>query len=366
MLLLVIAYSSFGIGIRDYKPPVSSLMDFDISAFYTYFGQDTTTTNNGSVNFDLTKFYESQPFGWSVNTGGGLTYDGMAPDSVDESQYSVSLQAEVHKYLSGDFFGYTSLNTSSQSSYDHLAAAAFIGAGYGRYTNATSMARALRIQEELIEEGTITSDLERTVMIELAAAIDNRSSYDLERDYFQAIETILESSEKIDILSAVALYRIMQVLDNEVIRDRYYGYRIGAGLGYELSNPYSEDTEDPVMEVFGNFSYPFSLRSQFNQAVNFTSNLNDFGDAYTLQSTSSYSFEVSDKIDDRVQYQVVMNKSLPDGSSESVSVTTGTLTNSFIYYIENRVGLNLDVSLIKTTDVDLQKAVGFSITYDLL
>lgn len=366
MLLLVFAAASFGISIRDYKPPVSSLTDFDISAFYNYLGQDSTTTNNGSVNYDFTKFYESQPFGWSINSGGGLNYDGLAPDSVDDSQYSVSLQAEIHKYLSGDFFGYTSLNTSSQTSYEHLAASAFIGAGYGRYTNATSMARALRIQEELYREGSITSDLESSVLIALAAAIDNRNSYDLERDYFAAIETILESSTKIDVLSAVDLYRIMQVMDNEVIRDRYYGYRVGAGLGYELSNPYSEDTEDPVMEIFGNFAYPFNLRSQFNQAVNFTSNLNDFGDAYTLQSTSSFSFELSDKIDDRVQYQMVMDKSLPDGAIESISVTTNTLTNSFIYYIENRIGLNLDMSLIKTTDIDLQKAVGFSITYDLL
>ncbi|PIE51070.1 hypothetical protein CSA37_01190 [Candidatus Fermentibacteria bacterium] len=366
-MLFGILSSASAIGIRDYNPPVSSLFDMDLSAFYSYLGQDSTTTNNGSVNYIYNNFYESLPFGWSVNSSGGLTYDGLAPDSLDETQYTVLLDGEIHKYLSGDIFGYTSLHLASQTDYDHLDASTFLGAGYGRYINATSMAKALRIQEELQEEGTINGALEDAVLIALASEIDNASSYEIQRDYYLAIEEVLEESEQIDVLEAVALYRIMQVLDNEVVRDRYYGYRVGAGVGYELSNPYSEDTEDPVMEIFGNFAYPFSLRSQFNQSALFTSNLKEFGDSYNFAATSSFSFEISDKFDDRVQYQFVADKTTIGSGSGAVSntVSTHTITNSFIFYIENRISLNFDASLIKTTDLTLQKSVGFSIGYDL-
>lgn len=367
LTLMVFAGSVSAIGIRDYKPPISSLFDMDLSAYYSYLGQDSTTTNNGAASYLYRNFYESLPFGWSISSGGGLIYDGLAADSVDNAQYTVSLDGEIHKYFSGDFFGYSSLHLASQTTYDHLDASAFLGAGYGRYVNATSMARAMRIQEELRDEGLITGNLEDAVMIDLAGAIDNVSSYELEVDYYKSIQEILESSSRIDVLDGVALYRIMQVLNNEVIRDRYYGYRVGAGVGYELSNPYSEDTEDPVMEIFGNFAYPFNLRSQFNQSAVFTSSLSDFGDSYNFNATSSFSFEISDEFDDRVQYQFVADKNTIGEGTGAVSstVSTHTFTNSFIFYIENRISLNLDTSLIKTTDATLQKALGFSIGYDL-
>lgn len=364
LAIVMLVGVSQGIGIRDYRPPTSSLTDLNMSAFYNYLGQDSTLSNNGSANLQFVRFYESQPYGWSVNSSGGVSYNELSPDSIDNTQYTADLHGMIHKYLSGDFFGYTSLNASSQTGYDNPAVSALIGAGYGRFTNATAMAKALRIQEELYKEGVINSDLENNVMIELASAIDNRSSFDLERGYYAAIQRILESSSRIETLSGVAMYRIMDVLNNEVVRNRYYGYRVGIGIGYELSNAYSDDTQDPVMEIFGNYSHPFSVRSQFNQSVNYTGNLNDFGDAYTFTSTSAYSFELSNKIDDVVQYQMVMNESLVE--DESFSTTTHVITNSFIYYIENRIGLNLDVSLIKTTDIDLQKAVGFSITYNII
>jgi hypothetical protein len=335
-----------------------------MSAFYNYLGQDSTLANNGSANLQFVKFFESQPYGWSINSSGGVSYNELSADSIDNTQYTVDLHGSIHKYLTGDLFGYTSLNASSQTGYDNPAVSVFLGAGHGRFTNATSMARALRIQEELYKEGIISSDLENTVMIQLASAIDNKNSFDLERGYYAEIQRILESSERIGTLSGVAMYRIMEVLNNEVIRNRYYGYQVGLGVGYELSNAYSDDELDPVMEIYGSYSHPFSVRSQFNQFVNYTGNLNDFGDAYTLTSTSAYSFELSNKIDDVVQYQMVMDESLV--GEESVSSTTHTITNSFIYYIENRIGLNLDVSLIKTTDIDLQKAVGFSITYNII
>ena len=365
--LIVFAGSVSAIGIRDYRPPISNLYDMDLSAYYSYLGQDSTTTNNGAINYLYKNFYESLPFGWSISSSGGLIYDGLAADSLDKAQYTVSFLGEIHKYLTGDFFGYSSLHLASQTTYDHLDASVFLGAGYGRYVNATAMARALRIQEELRDEGIITGNLEDAVMIDLAGAIDNASSYELEVDYYKAIQDVLEASSRIETLDAVALYRIMQVLNNEVVRDRYYGYRVGAGLGYEISNPYSEDTEDPVMEIFGNFAYPFNLRSQFNQSAVFTSSLSDFGDSFNFAATSSFSFEISDEFDDRVQYQFLADKTTVGEGTEAVSstVSTHTLTNSFIFYIENRISLNLDASLIKTTDATLQKAVGFSIGYDL-
>lgn len=355
MIILISGVSS-AIGIRDYNPPVSNLTSMDLSAFYNYAGGDNTEENNGAINYDFLTFYESLPFGWSIASNGGYAYNGLDDDSLADDGHTVSFAGEIHKYLIGDIYGYSSLNVASRTSYENIAADAFIGAGFGRYINATAMAKALRIQEELYEEGLINNDLESSIMIELAAAIDNISSYDIEREYYAAIQEILESSSQIDALSAVAFYRITEVL-NERISDRYFGYRAGAGIGYELSDSLSEETEDPRIEIYGNFAYPFNRRSQFNQSVNFESTLEGLGDSYIITAVSTYSLEISDKIANKLEYRLVNNKALAS--------TTHTVMDSFSYYIENNISLTVSASLVKATDVTLHKTLEFSVGYDL-
>ena len=370
-ILAVSATCVWGLGIRDYKPPESMLTDADLSASYEYSGQDSTEVNAGKATVRFVQFYESLPFGWNVSASGGLDFNALR--ETDEVKHSASARGEIHKYFGKDLlkhdrledlFGYVSANASSQTDYDNVAMDAFGGIGYGRYINATSMARALRIQEELQEGGIIVGDLEDKVLIDLAAAIDNRSSYELERDYFQAIEEILETSSKIDRLPGVGLYRMTEVLTKEVIQDRYYGYNVGMGVGYEISNPFSDDTADPSAEIYANYAYPFDMRRQFNQSARFQTSLTDFAKSFTLTSTSTFSFEISDRIDNILLYQLLHNKSvLPDDSE--ITSTSHALTNSFRFYIENRISLNLGISLISPQDESLRKSAVLTLTYDL-
>ncbi|GEM_PF-4583982 len=358
LAVMLIAGVMWGVSIRDYTPPTSSLTDADLSASYTYKAQDSVEANAGDMSLTFIKFYESLPFGWKIQSSGGLDYNGLRDEK--KLQYSADFRGQVHKYLKGDLFGYFSLTVAGQTDYDHADATAFVGAGYGRYINATSMARALRIQEELQEAEVISGDLEDDILVELAKTIDTRDQYELERDYFAQIQKVLEKSSKIDRLDGVAMYRIIQVLENEVVNDRYYGYNVGMGIGYEISNPYSGDTQDPTSEIFANFAYPFNLRSQFNESIRFETSLTDFGKQYTLTSTTTFSYELSDRVRDVVSYQLVGTK-----STDADAVFTHTLTNSFRFYIENKISLNFDLSLIKSGDEKLSKSVGFAIGYDV-
>jgi hypothetical protein len=361
-LIMSLTSGASAISITDYVTPISRLFDMDLSLSYNLVNQDSIEVNNGLLGLQMINFYESEIFGWRFQGTTELNYDGLREQ--DKTAYLVDLRYDFHRYFTGDFFGYTSLNLNGETNYDHLKSSVFVGAGYGRYINATAMATALRIQEELQEGEIITGDLEDEVIIKLATAIDTKGQYELERDYFQVLQDILESSDKIETLSGIGFYRMTRVLNSEIIHDRYYGYNVGAGVGYEISNAYSDDTNDPAVEIFGNFSYPFNLRNQLNSSARYTTSLTDFGKSSTFIFSTGYSFELSDRIDNITTYTLSNSSSLINDTEQSS--TSHSLINTFRYYIENKISLNLNFQIQKPDSEEVIESLSLSLGYDIL
>jgi hypothetical protein len=102
---------------------------------------------------------------------------------------------------------------------------------------------------------------------------------------------------QIPILWLLAVISSSSLID-ELIHDRYYGYEVSAGAGYELSNAYSNETSDPVAELGLKYARPISLKTQFNEIISMTTPFTgDFGKAYNLVSTTSLSYELAKHID---------------------------------------------------------------------
>ena len=106
-----------------------------------------------------------------------------------------------------------------------------IGVGYGRSINATALAKAVRIEDFFLAEGLIFEQLPKETMIELGHIIERSSEYEdvngtrYENYWFEDMENAIGKSRILgESLGAIGILRMREVLFQERINDRFYGW----------------------------------------------------------------------------------------------------------------------------------------------
>ena len=147
--LVVNNVSAQGVSVTDYEVPVSAadrlLIDFSMNHATT---GSTATTSKGNIGGIYKRFYDSLPFGYSIDViGSGLVDKNIETDDY-EPNYQINGDAGIKKYLTEnnellkDTFGSLRANSDMHRHYDRPASAMIVGMGYGRFIEATSLAMA--------------------------------------------------------------------------------------------------------------------------------------------------------------------------------------------------------------------------------
>ena len=149
LILVVNNVSAQGVSVTDYEVPVSAadrlLIDFSMNHATT---GSTATTSKGNIGGIYKRFYDSLPFGYSIDViGSGLVDKNIETDDY-ETNYQINGDAGIKKYLTEnnellkDTFGSLRANSDMHRHYDRPASAVIVGMGYGRFIEATSLAMA--------------------------------------------------------------------------------------------------------------------------------------------------------------------------------------------------------------------------------
>ena len=351
------------VSITDYRVPVSQAKSMNASLNYYYASVgDSTAADVGTVGLVYKQFYSSLPFAWRVD------FNGSGSKVDDETSHSTNFSTSVNKYLSDDkdVFGYAGLTASHVEGYKQIASRGSVGVGYGRFIAATAFAKAIRIDQFLMEEGVITGHLKKQAMIELGNVIERRGEFEDQHGsaykpyWYEAMEQIIGDSGKLtgDTLGAMGILRMEEVLFQETIHDRYYGWEVRVGVGHEIT---TFDESDPQGSVEGgaSFSYPMGLTSQVNHRTDYSTPFDDMGGAYTILSTTDYVYELSNRIDFISGYQLQVERA----SADDDAVNNHALRAGFIFYIENYINIVVNGQLDKTGDAEWNKSVNASIGY---
>jgi len=369
VVLTLVTGSAGAISITDYEVPVSTATSAFGGFQYNYASDinGLKTADNGNLSASFNQFYSSLPLGYRLGFNGILNRDGLV-DSVDNWSYSSSAFAQGNKYLSDEsnVFGFGRLDGAAGSDYDRPGFTLTLGMGYGRFINATPLARALRAQEELSKEAILAGDIPDNVILDIAKMMAPeviaryQQEYDQwERHYYGDLEKEFQRSGKLrdNELGGVGALVIRDVLD-EFISDRYYGYELSAGIGYDIQTPYKDQDRAAFAEANANFAYPINLRSQFVEFLRVKSPLTDnrFGKEVHMSFTPSYSYEISNSLDFVTAYLLTGDKLDVDDSkwmfNHQVKVTLS-------YYIVNRLTFTNTLTLSKP-DVAEEMARAFS------
>ena len=356
--------SAQNVSVTDYEVPVSAadrlLIDFAMN--HATAGSDATTSK-GNIGGIYKRFYDSLPFGYSIDIiGSGLVDKNIVTDEYNTS-YQVNGDAGVKKYLMQnsaalkDLFGSVRARSNMLKDYDHPASSLTVGVGYGRFIEATDLAKAVRIEEFLIKEGELSEHLPKQAILEISKIINREGEYrdkygeTYEKEWYKDMETVMRESNllKEDRLNAIGILRIEEVLEREDIADRFYGWDVALGSKFDITTPY-ENQDRPIanLDVSASYARPIAWRWQVSERISINTPFDSLGTAFSSSLSSDISYELSNRIDVRLRHLLRLEKLEADDAKISHS-----LGASFIYYIENNLNLVVTEQITKAPEEDI-------------
>ena len=356
--------SAQNVSVTDYEVPVSAadrlLIDFSMN--HATSGSDATTSK-GNIGGIYKRFYDSLPFGYSIDIiGSGLVDKNIVTDEYN-TNYQVNGDAGIKKYLMQnsavlkDLFGSVRASSNMLKDYDQPASSLTVGVGYGRFIEATDLAKAVRIEEFLIKEGELSDHLPKEAILEISKIINREGEYrdkygdTYEKEWYQDMETVMRESGllKEDGLGAIGILRIEEVLEREDIADRFYGWDVTLGSKFDITLPFTEQDRSPAnLDVSASYARPIAWRWQVSERISMNTPFDNFGTAFSSSLSSDISYELSNRIDVRLRHLLRLEKLEADDAKISHS-----LGASFIYYIENNLNLVVTEQITKAPEQDI-------------
>lgn len=369
VLFLTSAVQAQNVKITDFDLPVSSARKFLIDGFYNWAQttpEDTSQSKNLSSSWRLnglyTQFYSSPSYAWNLNLNGALSQTARG----DTTRYEYNLATDLSKYFtdSHGFFGNGELRSNYQRKREfgkdnRPTIEIFGGLGYGRQVNATSLAKAIRIDEDLRKGGITNKFMPKSTMLAIAQIIDREAEY---RDKYKAIyeskiieditqEVLNSGVSNFNNMSALGFMRIRDVLygNNQFINERAWGGDIRLGVAYELlTRNELIKSPSPTLDIRGRYAYPIGINHQIRTLLNVRSPLDsNFAKLFTGNLGIFYSYNFTNRISFNAGYTATLNQifsgldtlGIPIGTDKSGA--DHTVSAGFNFYIENYITLNL-------------------------
>jgi len=361
MGLLFLVNSSNAIEMTDYKVIEGTYQESYLNGQLSIeSGNQDQTSYKSHADASTKNIYTTAPFSWELS--GQFNVDaskGPHDGDSDEKSYDGTLGSRVDKYLKSDdtYFVYGGLNLGyrkqvTADNADDLFAKISAGAGYGRMYDATPLAVALRIVEDLTKYKVINKALSDAGYIALAKVIDLKEEYqskysetEYKKYWYEDMEKALKKEEVLssDALGAFGIVRINEIIDSEKISGRFHGWKVRAGLGQIISN-YNGKSENATVDGEFDYGLPIGYESQFRETATISKILDDKANIdYQFNNNMSYTYELSDRVDWENNWALSM-----DAYNEGDNVITNSLSTGFRYYLANRLTFNATLSLAKT------------------
>lgn len=370
-LLFLIIESSFSqnVKVEDYQVPISRAKLLRMNGYWNWNQVGDSVTNNAAAaGLIYRQFYSSLPFAWffDADLSGGKNFS--------QYQHSIKISSSARKYIwdERDLFAFAGLELSHLDYYKQIASNLTIGAGYGRYIDATALAKAVRIEEHLLRENIITDHLPKATMIKIANIIDRQSEYiniygeTYENFWLFDIENEIRASGMLigNHVGAIGILRMRQVLFNinERVNNRYFGYDINIGSKFVLSTFDKSKSGSPNLSISGRYSYPLGWRFQINGNFEFFTPMDSmfFGQVNSNFGVD-FIYELSNRINFVANYK--LNASKPYGIMKFE--INHIFSTSFLYYLENEIYYGFTTSIQKIGTQKTLLGLAMTVQYNL-
>ena len=237
MLLILFAVFALGVstaavGLCDFRAPTTDLTQLFLAMNYTYLDTPDTPqvdVSSGRFSFTFARVHDEPDRALSVGSTSEFTLHHLSLDRALGDAYFTTrfyLPQEDPLYVFAEVKAdYTA--TSGQSGLELRA-----GAGYGRLTDVTPLAKALRIQETLTEDLVLETPLPDEAIQEIAKLIAQETQFSGIGELVSRIESVIEAASGADLNTRALLIIAEQIRSTDAAQQ--CGWALQAGIGYEL------------------------------------------------------------------------------------------------------------------------------------
>ena len=367
LFVFTIAVFSQNVTVYDFNVPVSraTSLRFDGNWNWSQNG-DVVTSNTANGTILYKTFYSSLPTAWFID------YVGNAGKSFGDYNHYTRLSAIFRKYIfeKEDFFANSELFMDHANNYKQIRSYLTVGFGYGRYINATSLAKAVRIEGHLLKDKAISKSLSKNAILEVAYLIERENEYreiygtTFETFWLSDIEDKINADiENEDGIGSLGILRMRQVLFNinERVNNRYYGWDVNLGIKFPISDAFKQKLGNPNLSLSVEYSIPVNWNFQINTSANIYTPIDSaFFKDYSLGLKTDLIYELSNRINFVTNYELLSQKRI----STDLSLQHH-LNASFWYYIENNIYIVFSSSYTKQGDLPKILSSNVGIQYNL-
>ncbi|MEA1871529.1 MAG: hypothetical protein U9N00_04990 [Candidatus Bipolaricaulota bacterium] len=357
LLVSVLAVAA-PISLCDYHTPETSLSDMNLSFNYRYFDDPATEgvdASSGRVSLGYNQLYDSPVVGFTLTGNGEVALTGF---SVSGGLGQGAGTLRYYLYEDIPFFGFGGVEGSLATGQPQPGLALSAGLGYGRFNDVTPLAKAFRIQQDLIALEAITAQLSDEVLMAIATEIGRQIEYAELKELVAAIETLIE-----DASGATLNARALLSIEDEILATgdvRYCGWSVQGGIGYEVVDPFGGE-KDILLTLSADAAFAPEPGSQFLFHASFFGPFN-ITEENTLTVAASYDYALSE--DTTVIAKYNLQRVQPLGEDAAADSQSASLAIAF-----NLGGANVSLQLALTKGVgavDWSKEITISATMNLL
>lgn len=354
-VMLCLGASAAPLTLCSYVSPETDLHSLGLSMSYRYFddwGTEGVDASGGQVGLDYSRLYDSPDFGYTVDGNVDVLLQDFFPTSGMADVVGTYRYYMVPEGLS---FGFGGLEASLASGQLQPAVHVGVGIGYGRFSDVTPLAKALKIETELLKTGAIPMPLQDDVLMGIAAAIGSK-------EYASRHDQIADVVGQIQTASNVILTarQVLKVEDLILAAGdaRRCGWAVRAGVGYQLVDPYAQP-HGLLVTASADAAFAPNPDGQMLLHAGLTGPINIL-EQNTLRVRGSYNLILSETSSLRMTYSL-LNVQLA-GQPASLSQTVATLVGFSV----GQADMGMQLSLSKAADasawamdISLSAAISF-------
>lgn len=282
----LLVFHGVGISLCDYVSPTTSLSRMRLSFTYRYFDDGLTEgvdVSAGRSRLDYSSLYDSANLGYSLSAVGELTLS-----QLRISGGTARSSGTLRYYFGEDepFFAFAGLSLGLDPTRPSPSLDVTTGLGYGRFTDVTPLAKAMRIESTLLARGALPVSLPDKTLKTMAKEIGRRVEYPTIDDLVQVLVSAIQEAANVRLDARAVLAVEDQVLATG--DERHCGWAVQGGLSYEVLDP-REGPRDILLSLTGAGALPPTPESQILFELGLTGPVN-IVEKHTATLSASYEY----------------------------------------------------------------------------
>ncbi len=303
LLLFAITSATYAIPLHFYRVPRTHISDLELSFSYRFYDDrfldDRGNLNVGHLGITYFSLFALPRFGYRLYGNADLELLAQFPYLI----HRIIVEGDVNYFFDprGLFFGFIGFSGRGATAYGTMGLLASLGVGYGRFTDVTPLAQAVRIEAKLRARGSLIKPLTYANLLTIAHTIGRRYRYATIADLLASLQKEIEWTMKTrpDGLDALDIYMIATIIGDERFK-RFSGWDVRFGLGIELLDPFGGERDIVAISAF-NIAFAPEPRSQLVLRGTFTG-ARDLLRTHSMNIRADYHFLWTEILDLRGRY----------------------------------------------------------------